>query len=227
MRSATTLMLQGDEPALRFEEVQRPAAASSYQAASSSRPEAHSSHNNDPYTSLKQKQEELLKIRQQLEKTERETSQLETLRRKEERFDTGRREMTEKLSRCLVRLERDLYNTQKAIEEITTARDLYQRHLEVLRGLQPEAWQRGNLDEELDRAIGAIEDAEDEYGKVSRRLASVLPSEAAAAEAEALASRGGAALPKDFVTWMRYGLAFTLPLIVALLLFSVISRFTH
>ena len=179
---------------------------------------------NDPYSSLKRKQEELLKIRQQHEKTERETNQLETLRRKEERFDTGRREMTEKLSRSLVRLERDLYNSQKAIEEITTARDLYHRHLEVMRSLQPEAWQGGNLDAELDRSIGAIEDAEDEYGKVSRRLASVLPEDHSAMEGS---STGGFALPQNFVAWMRCGLAFTLPLIIAMVLFLIASHFIH
>jgi chromosome segregation ATPase len=222
-RSANAMMLDADEPALRFEEVNRAPATSSLHL-NSIRHEPSS--DNDPYTSLKRKQEELLKIRQQLEKTERETNQLETLRRKEERFDTGRREMTETLSRSLVRLERDLYNAQKAIEEITTARDTYQRHLDVLRSLQPEAWQRGNLDAELDRAIGAIEDAEGEYGKVSRRLASVLPEEAAAVSAERSSVAGGV-LPQNFVAWMRCGLAFTLPLIAALIFFSLVSRFTH
>jgi chromosome segregation ATPase len=221
MRSATALMLNADEPVLRFEEGSRTSVVSSFQATSATKSETH---DNDPYTSLKRKQEELLKIRQQLEKTERETSQLETLRRKEERFDTGRREMTEKLSRSLSRLERDLYNTQKAIEEISAARDIYQRHLDVMRGLQPEAWQRGNMDDEMDRAIGAIDDAESEYGKTSRRLVSVLPGEHSAATME---NNVSGALPQNFAAWMRCGLAFTLPLIVALVLFFVISHFIH
>lgn len=216
-------MLDAEEPALRFEEVNRGPATSSLHLNSIRR---DTTTDNDPYSSLKQKQEELLKIRQQLEKTERETNQLETLRRKEERFETGRREMTETLSRSLVRLERDLYNAQKAIEEITAARDTYQRHLDVMHRLQPESWQRGNLDEELDRSIGAIEDAEDEYGKVTRRLASVLP-EASAATMERPSSTLGGALPQNFVAWMRCGLAFTLPLIGALLLYSIISHFTR
>jgi hypothetical protein len=221
MRSATALMLNADEPILRFEEGPRNSVVSSFQSSPATGSEPHG---NDPYSSLKRKQEELLKIRQQLEKAERETNQLETLRRKEERFGTGRREMTEKLSRSLVRLERDLYNFQKAIEEISTARDLYQRHMDVMQGLQPESWQRGNMDAELDRAIGAIEDAEDEYGKVTRRLASVLPGEHSAAESS---PSGTTAMPKDFMTWMRFGLAFTLPLIGALLIFSLISHFIH
>lgn len=217
-RSATALMLDADEPALRFEESAPVPAPVPYHNS----PGATGTGDNDPYTSLKRKQEELLKIRQQLEKTERETNELESLRRKEDRFDSGRREMTEKLSRNLVRLERELYNAHKAIEEIGIAKETYQRHLDVMRGLAPEAWHRGNLDAELDRAIGAIEDAEDEYGKTSRRLASVLPGEQAALE-----QRSSSALPQDFTGWMRCGLAFTLPLIASALLFWIVSHFIH
>jgi len=95
--------------------------------------------------------------------------------------------------------------------------------LDVLHGLQPEAWQRGNLDAELDRAIGAIEDAEGEYGKVTRRLASVLPEGSGTPERSS--TIGGGAMPQNFVAWMRCGLAFTLPLIAALILFSIVSHF--
>ncbi len=93
-----------------------------------------------------------------------------------------------------------------------------------MQGLQPESWQRGNMDAELDRAITAIEDAEEEFGKVTRRLASVLPGEHSAVDAS---QSSATALPKDFMTWMRFGLAFTLPLIAALLVFSLITHFTH
>src|SRR5580698_903681 len=63
MRSATALMLNADEPILRFEESShRSPVVSSLQ----SNPATSESQGNDPYSSLKRKQEELLKIRQQL-----------------------------------------------------------------------------------------------------------------------------------------------------------------
>lgn len=216
-RTTTASLHMQDEPILKFEE------SNGYRKSHSSSSFASSADTEDEsYDSLKRKQEELLKLRQELERTERETSLLETQRRKEERFSTGRREMTEKLSRSLVRLERELYNNQKAIEEITTARDLYQRHLDVLHSVRPEAWQRANLDAELERAIGAIEDSEDIYGKTSRRLANVLPGEAAAFEAE---SRP--AFPIDFKSWLFFGFAFTLPLAAILLLALIVPKFIH
>ncbi|MEI6534331.1 MAG: hypothetical protein WCN98_03245 [Verrucomicrobiaceae bacterium] len=214
--TAASLLLQ-DEPILKFEE------SNSYpQNHSNTAFAGSSSSDEDAYGSLKRKQEELLKLRQKLERTERETNQLETQRRKEERFATGRREMTEKLSRALVRLERELYNNQKAVEEIASARDLYQRHLDVLQAVHPEAWQRANLDAELERAIGAIEDSEDVFGKTSRRLASVLPGEADALEAE---SRS--AFPTDFKSWLIFGFAFTLPLAVIILIALIAPKFFH
>jgi chromosome segregation ATPase len=206
-RSSAASMFAEDEPVLRFEESSTPVARTrKAQLAAESAPEIDDAS----YGSLKRKQEELLNLRQQLERTERETSQLEVQRGKEERFSTGRREMGEKLSRSLVRLDRELYNSQKAIEEITTARDLYQHHLEIIRGLHPEAWKRGDLDGELDRAIAAIDDAEVEFGKTSRRLAATLPGEALAESA----LNGN--LPRGFVSWLTAGFAFTLPALLAL-----------
>lgn len=211
-RSSAASMFVEDEPVLRFEE----SSSSPSRGRKGHLPEELNLENDDAsFGSLKRKQEELLKLRQQLERTERETSQLEAQRRKEERLSTGRREMTEKLSRSLVRLERELYNAQKAIEEISAARELYQRHLEVLRRLQPETWQQGNLDGELDRAIAAIDDAEVEYCKTSRRLAATLPGEAAAEAATT-------GLPKGFGGWLTAGLAFTLPAVTGLGIIAVI-----
>jgi hypothetical protein len=216
-RSSAASLFAEDEPILRFEEshssVARP-------RKSQPAPEAAPEIDDASYSSLKRKQEELLNLRQQLERTERETSHLEVQRRKEERFATGRREMSEKFSRALARLERELYNSHKAIEEITAARDLYQHHLEVLRGLQPEGWQRGDLDVELDRAIAAIDDAEVEFGKTSRRLAATLPGEAAAE------STLNTSLPHGFFSWLSAGFAFTLPAMIALLVIAyIVFRF--
>jgi len=179
----------------------------------------------DPYGHLKFKQEELLRLRHELEKKEREATELEERRQKEERFATGRREMCEKFSKALARLERELYNSQKAIEEITVARSTFERHLDILRAQQPEAWQRGNIDADLDHALASIEDAEDEYGKSMRRLTSVLHQDGNAVSAPGAAPSGPIALPSDFRACARLGFAFTLPLGVMTVLILLIAKF--
>ncbi len=181
-------------------------------------------------TDLKKKQEELLHLRHTLEQKEREANHLEQRRQKEERFTSGRREMGERFSRALVKLERELYNAHKAIEEISTAKNSFDRHIDILRSLQPEGWQRANLDAELDHALASIEDAEDEYGKTMRRVASILPQDPAAA-APALTLTPpvptiiqGSALPTEFREQLRYGFAFTLPLGIIVLLAILLAR---
>lgn len=173
---------------------------------------------------LKRKQEELLRLRHALLEKERETNHLELRKEREERFNTGRREMCEKFSRWLVRLERELYNSQKAIEEITVAKDLFERHQTRLRGLQPEGWNRSNIDAELDEALGSVEDAEDEFAKTVRRLTAVIPQDTPTQAAPAAQAAVQPVLTDDFARNMRRGLAFTLPLGLMVLVSMIVAR---
>lgn len=173
---------------------------------------------------LKRKQEELLRLRHALLEKEREANHLELRKEREERFNTGRREMGEKFSRWLVRLERELYNAQKSIEEITVAKDLFERHQIRLRSLQPEGWNRSNIDAELDEALGSVEDAEDEFAKTVRRLSAVLPQDAPTQVAQAPAPAQQPAAADDFLHNMRRGFAFTLPLGLMVLVSLIIAK---
>ncbi len=223
-KSTSAIFNDGDIPVLRFEESDDFQKYSS-KAATSSHAESKpaSSTHEDPYSELKQKQESLLKLRQELDRTQRETEELEARRRKEERFANGRRDISEKISRSLSRLDRELYNAQKIIEEITLARESYQRHLDALRSIHPESWKRGTLDEELDRSIGAVEDAEEAFNKSSRRLTTVLPENSGAKAA----LNGGFTLPQDFLSCMRLGLAFTLPFMLLIISVLLLMKYIN
>lgn len=216
-RTNRDLFVEENVPALRFEDqddYQRMHARAGNHAHDMGHPAAAAVMDDDPFSELKQKQESLLRIRQELERTQREAQELEARRNKEERFVMGRREICEKLARSLSKLEKDLYQSQKAIEEISLAREGFQRHLEVLRQIHPEEWKRHRVDEELDRAIGVVEDAEDDFNKSMRRLSSVASNR----EEGSFGPVGGGqglGLPQGFSQWVTMGLAFTLPLMVA------------
>lgn len=179
---------------------------------------------------VKAAQERLTLLRQQQEEIEREKKHLEELRQKQERFATGKRDVLEKLARATSGMDRELYEAQKLVEEISLTRDTFARHLEVLRQLQPEKWARSQVDQELDNALAAIEDAEDDYTKGVRRINACRRSEAALLQTELELdppTGAGAPLPfgsDDAVTWMRRGFAFTLPLIGALLIGLILVR---
>jgi hypothetical protein len=174
---------------------------------------------------VKEAQEQLLQLRHQSEELERQKLHLEQLRIRQDRFVTGKRDLTDKLSRSVTMLERELYDAQKLVEELSITKDSFNRHLETLRSLQPEKWQRSNVDEELDRALSAVEDAGSEYAKGTRRVAAARPAEMQSIEIEdGRAPRDSVIADDDASTWMRRGFAFTLPLMGTILLTLVLAK---
>ena len=177
---------------------------------------------------VKAAQERLTLLRQQQEEIEREKKILEDLRQKQERFATGKRDVLEKLSRSAASLDRELYDAQKLVEEISITRDTFSRHLDVLRALQPEKWPRHQVAEELENALAAIEDAEDDYTKSIRRISSFRKGEAHEANGERRAEDIPAAVAPlagdDWNAWLRRGLAFPTPMIGALLIGIILVR---
>lgn len=222
MAKVTSAFFDDDgAPELRFEDssvaaaaAQAPRRAANYGAAAAA--PAYGVEDTR-YSELNDKKADMLRYQQELEKTQREVREMEARRAKEDRFNDGRREICERLSRSLSKLDRELYNAQKAAEEISAASEIYQQHLETLRSLVVDANQHD--EDELDRAIGAVEDAENEFSKTSRRLATALPQ--LGTEGFAPVSAG---LPQNFGAWFRAGAAFSIPLALAAILVALILK---
>src|SRR3954467_2735044 len=62
-------------------------------------------------------QEQLVQLRRQADQIEKQKRELEELSRRQEELERGRAEMTDKLSRSLVILEREGYDCQKKLEQ--------------------------------------------------------------------------------------------------------------
>ncbi|MFM7607117.1 MAG: hypothetical protein ACKO8Z_18210 [Prosthecobacter sp.] len=179
---------------------------------------------------VKAAQEQLLQLRMQQEEIERQKHQLETLRVKQERFVAGKRDLLEKLGRSVSHVERELYDTQKRAEELSLTQDDFRRHLDLLKSLQPEKWHRSQVDEELDQALAAIQDAEADYAKGTRRLESLRSVDAGSVTSgmsrqmdsleESISNQtmSFSNPAREMMVWMRRGFAFTLPLIGAMLI---------
>ncbi|MCB1225667.1 MAG: hypothetical protein KDK99_07665 [Verrucomicrobiales bacterium] len=180
---------------------------------------------------VKEAQERISRLRQEKEELERQQRRFEELRQKQEKFAKGKRDLVEKIGRSVTQMDRELYDAQKLVEEISSARDSFAGHLEVLRSLQPERWNRAQIDEELENALSAIEDAEDEYAKGVRRVASCRRSEAAALSAPHRDEEGFSPTASPlgsgadtFSAWAWRGLGFTLPLMGALLIGLLLAK---
>src|SRR6476619_1826300 len=167
-------------------------------------------------------QEQLLQLKRQSEQIEKQKRELEELSRRQEELERGRAEMTDKLSRSLVILEREGYDCQKKLEQIRATHESFTQHLQLLESIEPKSWNPSELPKELSRALSAVDDARTEFSQQRSRLEASggEPGEIDLPEVTAgSAGLGG----KSFAQWVQIGFAVTLPLIafgiLALLVF--------
>jgi cell division protein FtsB len=169
-------------------------------------------------------QEQLLALKRQQEQIEKQKRELEELSRRQEELERGRTEMTDKLTRSLVVLEREAYDTQKKLEQLRATRESFEQHLVLLESIDPKSWNPAELHKELSRALSTVDDARAEFSQQRSRLtASASDDSAEVALPEAAPSVGGMDGGNSFVQWLQIGFALTLPLIIfgliALILF--------
>ena len=169
-------------------------------------------------------QEQLLQLKRQQEQIEKQKRELEELSRRQEELERGRTEMLDKLTRSLVVLEREAYDTQKKLEQIRATRESFGQHLELIETIDPKSWNPADLHKELSRALSAVDDARTEFSQQRSRLQATDEAQTDVALPEVapdvsdLLHSG-----RSFGEWLQIGFAFTLPLIafgfIALLIF--------
>jgi len=157
-------------------------------------------------------QEQLLQLKRQQEQIEKQKRELEELSRRQDELEHGRAEMTDKLARALVVLEREAYNAQSRLEQIRVARESFAQHLELIEAIDPRNWNPSDLHKELSRALSTVDDARTEYNEHRSRL------QAAGADSEASLPDTAPGVyensdGRSFSEWLQIGLALSLPLI--------------
>src|SRR5438552_12772422 len=169
---------------------------------------------------MQKAQEQLLQLKRQQEQLEKQKRELEELSRRQEELEIGRAEMTDKLARALVVLEREAYNAQKRLEQLRATRESFGQHLELIEGIDPKAWNPADLNKELSRALSAVDDARTEYSQQRSRLQARSTdehAEVALPEASSRFESGG--LTHTLAQSQQIGIAFPLPL----MLFALIA----
>ncbi len=169
-------------------------------------------------------QEQLLQLKRQQEQIEKQKRELEELSRRQAELEQGRAEMTDKLTRSLVVLEREAYDTQKKLEQLRATRESFGQHLEMLEAIDPKDWNPTDLHKELSRALSTVDDARADFSQQRSRLyAGTNEETSGAALPEVAPDYSGVGGGRSFGQWLQIGLALTLPLIVfcciALLIF--------
>jgi chromosome segregation ATPase len=165
-------------------------------------------------------QDQLLQLKRQQEQIEKQKRELEELSRRQEELEHGRAEMSDKLTRALVVLEREAYGAQNRLEQVRAARESFAQHLELI---DPRSWNPTDLHKELSRALSTVDDARTEYSDQRSRLQAAEAGTGEASLPDAAADAYQSSNGRSFLQWLQIGLALTLPLIlfgaVALLFF--------
>src|SRR5213082_1791593 len=163
----------GESPSVMAEKFR-----SSEQMLELSEDEANSPEHLD--SQVQKAQEQLLQLKRQQEQNEKQKRELEELSRRQDELENGRTEMSDKLTRALVVLEREAYSEQSRLEQIRTARESFSQHLELIEAIDPRTWNPSDLHKELSRALSTVDDARTEYSDQRSRLQA---AEAATGEA--------------------------------------------
>ena len=153
-----------------------------------------------------QAQERLVALKRQAEQLEREKQKLEELSRRQEQFDTGRAEMVDKFTGSLVQIQRETDQTLKRLEILKNVQENFTSYLHELEAINPKDWTSAELNKELSKALGVVEDARSVYVKAQAQVGA---DEEVAAGASPFDSEGGG---HGFGYWLMAGFAFTLPL---------------
>ena len=158
-------------------------------------------------------QDQLLQLKRQQDQIEKQKRELEELSRKQEELERGRADMSDKLTRSLVILEREAYDTQKRLEQLRSMRESFGQHLELIEAIDAKSWNPADLHKELSRALSTVEGARVEFSQQRSRLQATGANEGDEAlpeVAQDFSQPGGRSLLK----WMQIGFAFSLPLII-------------
>ena len=159
-------------------------------------------------------QEQLIALKRQQEQIEKQKRELEELSRRQEELERGRAEMGDKLTRSLVVLEREAYETQKKLEQLRATRESFDQHLALLEAIDPKSWNPAELHKELSRALSTVDDARAEFSQQRSRLTASADETGEVPLPDAAPEVGGFGSANSFVQWMQIGFALTLPLII-------------
>src|SRR6187397_1612765 len=160
-------------------------------------------------------QEQLLQLKRQSEQIEKQKRELEELSRRQEELERGRAEMTDKLSRSLVILEREGYESQRKLEQIRATHESFTQHLQLLEAIEPKTWNPAELPKELSRALSTVDDARTEFSQQRSRLEAANGDESENLDLpDPTSDTVGLGAGNTFGQWVQIGLALSLPLII-------------
>jgi Asp-tRNA(Asn)/Glu-tRNA(Gln) amidotransferase B subunit len=163
---------------------------------------------------LKDTQDELERIQLQREELERKKVELEELTSRKRAFVSQQAEFTEKLTSALTLSDRELFEMRNEADDLEQCRTCFAGHLDKVQKLNPENWTRENTLEKLERADLLIDLAADEYDQAAAHFDGTRSGAIFGRASKRGRTSTRSAGTGEFVTNLRNGFAFNLPILV-------------
>ena len=176
---------------------------------------------------VQQAEQQEQSLKRQLETIEKQKRELSELSRRQESLTSGRNELSDKLTRALVVVEREAMEAGARLEMLQSINASFSQHLTTIESINPKLWEDTDLNRELTRSLAAVDDARGEYNRSFPRIGAMpAPGAGASAGEPGYAADSSGGDGKDFIGWLKIGFAFSLPLIVLglIALVVIISR---
>lgn len=163
---------------------------------------------------LKAAQEELDRIQAQREDLERKKTELEELTGRKRGLISQQSELTEKLTSSLTLIDRELYEMRQETEDLEQCRTCFAAHLDKIQKITPENWSRENLPERLEKASMVMDIAADEYDQAAAHFQNGRSGGIFGRPGKRSRQGVRSAPSSEFMTNVRNGFAFNLPIVV-------------
>jgi len=162
-------------------------------------------------------QNRLLQLKRQQEELEQQRVALEETRRRRKEFHDGKAEMLQNLTRGIALLEEAELSLRRDSTQMNKALEGFREGLEKISECSEEAWNSGNVEIELTRALTAIENARMEWNS-ARLKWSFLDGEGGldrgSSKPQASSFEWAALAELPFGKLCKIGFALSLPLVV-------------
>ena len=175
---------------------------------------------------LQQRQQELINLQRQQQELEQRKRQLEELNTRRMELIEGQREIRDRLLRAVVILERAEGQGRKEVEQMHETRQVFSEQLSEINDINPSEWAATDIESELSKALAKVDQAQAIYTQSRAKLDALRGRdlEPETSIDEEGHTRANSSPVDSFSANLQRGLAFNLPLILAILIGLLIFR---
>ncbi len=202
-------LLEFDPETETFSPTRPPAGEPDFKRESPASPRPSVQHLIEVEDEVKRAEERLALLQEEKKLLKERRKEKEKLNARCLEFTEEKNELVRALTESLPELRDEVEQAQRRAEFLRQMQDLFGQHLEILKTIRPDEWDKEELTAELDHAAPMLNEAKAEIERFEERL-----PDYGGGSVKASAGRKGPLKEAEFSQWIKIGFAFALPLMI-------------